>query len=276
MKHRIKDFANLVSKRVSLNLVLATIFMRNIITSFILILLTFSTNAQLFDADSFFKGTYDKSFARKHKIKQVSVDISIDGKKISLYILQFDRKGFLRKQTILDSLQKNVNDYTFSYNKHGDQIARINVAHDLNKTYKETFLKTYNGSYLVTEKSSELLFLTKYLYNSIGQLKETRTLIGTDTINTSTKISNYNYDSTGNLLSIKDKIVNPNGSSNDLETTTFSYNTNGKIVAIKRENAPTYYITYDQNGLIKLKSIKMPDDLGSLEIVDNYSYSYWK
>ena len=54
--------------------------MRHFISIGILILLTSSTNAQLADADAFFKGTYDKAFIRKHKIKQVLVDIFITGK----------------------------------------------------------------------------------------------------------------------------------------------------------------------------------------------------
>ena len=250
--------------------------MRHFITIVILILLTFSTNAQLSDGDAFFKGTYDKAFISKHKIKQVSVDIFIDGKKSTFYIFQFDKKGLLKKQTILDSSRQKVNDYTFKYNKYGDQIERTNIAHDLNKTYKVTFLKTYNGSHLVSEKSSELPFLTEYSYNSKGQLKETRTISGSDILNNLKRISNYNYDTTGNLRTIENIIVNTNGSTNVLETTTFSYDTHGKIVSIIRDNAPTYYISYDSNGFIKSKRIKMPEDLGRLEIIDNYSYSFWK
>jgi hypothetical protein len=255
---------------------LAAIFMRNFISIGILILLTSSTNAQLSDADAFFKGTYDKAFIRKHKIKQVFVDIFIDGKKSTFYIFQFDKKGLLKKQTILDSSQNNVNDYIFKYNKYGDQIERTNIAYDLNKTYKVTFLKKYNGSQLVSDKSSDLPFLTEYSYNSKGQIKETSTISGWDSLNNSKQISIYNYDTTGKLRTIKDLIVTSNGSTNVLETTTFTYDTSGRIVSVFRDNAPAYYISYDSNFLIKSKRTKMPEDLGSLEIIDNYSYSFWK
>lgn len=250
--------------------------MRNFISICILILLTSSANAQLSDADAFFKGTYDKAFIRKQKIKEVFVDILIDGKKSSVYIFQFDKKGLLNKQTILDSLGKNVNDYIFKYNKYGGQIERTTIAYNLKKTYKETFLKTYNGSKLVSDKSSDLPFLTEYFYNSKGQIKETITAIGWDSLNNSKRISIYNYDTSGKLQSIKDLIVNSNGSTNVLETTTFTYDINGRIVYVFRNNSPSYYISYDSNFLIKSKSIKMPKDLGGLEIIDNYSYSFWK
>jgi hypothetical protein len=238
--------------------------------------LSSSTNAQLYDADAFFKGTYDKAFIRKHKIKQVFVDIFINGKKSTFYIFQFDKKGFLKKQTILDSLRKNVNDYIFKYNKYGDQIERINIAYDLNKTYKVTFLKNYKGSQLVSDKSSELSFLTIYSYNSKGQIKETSTISRWDSLNKSKRISIYNYGTTGKLLTIKDLIVNSNGTSNVLETTTFAYDTNGRIVSVFRDNAPAYYLSYDNNSLIKSKRIKMPEDLGGLEMIDKYSYSFWE
>lgn len=250
--------------------------MKHFISIGILLLLTSTANAQLSDADAFFKGTYDKAFIRKHKIKEVFVDILIDGKKSSFYIFRFDKNGLLKKQTILDSLGKNENDHIFKYNKYGDQIERTTFSYNLNKTYKETFLKTYNGSKLVSDKSSDLPFLTEYSYNSKGQIKETSTAIGWDSLNNSKRISIYNYDTTGKLQSIKDQIVNSNGSINVLETTTFTYDINGRIVYVFRNNAPAYYISYDSNFLIKSKRIKMPEDLGSLEIIDNYSYSFWK
>ena len=228
------------------------------------------------DADAFFKGTYDKLLIKKHKVKQVFVDIFIDGKKSTNYIFQFDKKGLLNNQIILDSSQKKVNDYIFKYNKYGDQIERTNIAYKLNKTYKVIFLKTYKGSQLVSEKSSDLPSLTEYSYNSKGQVLETRTTLGWDSLNKSNRISIYNYDTTGKLQTIKDLIVNSNNSTNVLETTTFTYDTKGRIVTISRDNASTYYVSYYKNGLIKSKKIKMPEEFDNLEIIDNYSYSFWK
>lgn len=250
--------------------------MRHFISICILFFLTTTTKAQLSDADAFFKGTYDKVLIKKHKVKQVFVNIFIDGKKSTHYIFQFDKKGLLKKQIILDSSRKNVNDYIFKYNKYGDQIERTNIAYDLNKTYKVTFLKTYKGSQLVSDKSSDLPSLTEYYYNSKGQILETSTILGWDSLNKSNKISIYNYDTTGKLQTIKDLIVNSNSSANVLETTTYTYDTYGRIVSVFRDNAPAYYINYDSNFLIKSKRIKMPEDLGGLEIIDNYSYSFWK
>ena len=248
--------------------------MRHFISIVILILSTYSAYAQLSDADAFLNGTYDKTHIKKSKVKQVSVEIFIDGKKSTLYIFQFDNKGLLKKQTVFNSWRKKLSDFTFKYNKYGDQIERTKIDYELNKTSIVTFSKTYNGFFLVSEKSSQLPISTNYTYNSKGQIKEKFTLSSWDSINNAKRMSIYNYDTAGNLQTIKDLVINADGSTNLLETTTFLYETNGRIVSVLRENASTYYISYYSNCLIKSKRIKMPEDFGNLEIIENYTYSF--
>lgn len=251
--------------------------MRHLITIGIFLLIAFSANAQLNDADAFMNGSYDKAFIKKHKIKGVSVDIFIDGKKSTFYFFSFDKNGLLKKQTILDSLRKNVNDYIFKYNQYKDQTEIMTIDYDLNKTYKETFQNSYNNSHLIIKKSNELPYRTEEnSYNLKGQKIQTKIIQGSDTLNSTKQVLNYTYNKAGKLQSIKKSIINLNSSTDITGTVLFCYGKNGKIDSIKRNDAPTYYINYNKNGFIKSKKIKLSEDLDGIEMVDKYNYSFWK
>ncbi|MDB5229209.1 MAG: hypothetical protein JWN76_14 [Chitinophagaceae bacterium] len=239
-------------------------------------MLTFAGYAQLQDADAFFSGGYNKKYVKDNGIKQIAVDIFIGGSLSSFYLLEFDKNGFLKKQTILDSMRHKVSDYFFKYNQYGDQIERTEVDYDLNKTYKTSFSKAYMSGHLVSEKSSELPLLTKYSYNSKGQKIQAITIFASGTTSSETRISYYTYNRAGKLQSTKEAILNPDGTSHVIQTTTFSYDPNGNIVSVIRDHAPTWFIRYDKKGFLKSKKIKMSEDPGGFEMIDNYHYTLWK
>lgn len=249
--------------------------MKKIILVLLSIILTQLTNAQLSDSDAFFSGTYDRMFIKSNKIKQINIETRIEKNKSSYHIFNFDKKGYLKKQTVLDSSWNTINIYKFKYNNYGDQIERTTIVSDANKINKVTFIKTYKDSILISEKSSELPFLTEYTYNSNGNIKEKTTISNWDSLNNSKRILFYNYDTTNNLQNIEESMVYSDGTKNILKTTTFSYDSNGKVVSIERTNSSTYYFSYESNGFIKSKRIEMPDEYGKLEILETYCYIFW-
>lgn len=250
--------------------------MKHFLTTFILLLITFTAYAQLSDTDIFLYGNYDKDYLSNNKIKEITVDMFINREKSTFYIFQFDRKGLLKKHTILNSTRKKVNTYDYRYNNNGDIIESINVDYNLKKKYKAYFEKIYKDSLLVSDKSKELLYLTEYFYNLNGQKTQAKTTLGADTLTGTKYILDYEYDKTGKMTSIKEIAIDNNGNINFRRKTTFSYDINGKIIAVIRDNAPTYFISYYKNGLLKSKKVTMPEDLGGFEIVDNFNYNFWK
>jgi hypothetical protein len=236
-------------------------------------LFSYSINAQLQDANAFFNGTYDKNLFRKERVKQVIVENFAEGTKSSYAIYKFNRQGFLKKLTTLDTVRKKTAVFIFKYNKYGDQVERTNIDYRLSKTYKATFQRIYHGNKLVSEKSSELPFwVKKYSYNLTGQLSEMATIMVTDTTNSLSRISKYYYDSTGKLQTIKVFLGNVDTPRNILDTTSFLYDKNGRIVSVLRHEGATYHVIYRIDGLIQFKTTKMPEEFGNIELTEKYRY----
>lgn len=250
--------------------------MKYFITICILTLMTISNFAQLLNADGFFNGSYDKKYINGNKIKQIRINTILGGKKSSFFIFDFDKKGFLQKQTIFDKHGKKVNGFVFKYNKYQDQIERINMDYSLKKIYKVSFSKEYNNSLLVREKSSEFPFVINYFYNSQKQKIETKTFLDLDTANSSKRIFYFTYDLKGKLQQTKEILMSADGISNPISTTNYFYNKNGRIISFQKDNSPLYFINYDKKGLIKSTTFKMAEEFSKLEFIDNYNYSFWK
>ncbi len=232
---------------------------------------------QLNDSDAFFNGSYDKSYALKQKIKQVNVTNYIDSNKTSFSIFDFDNNGFMRKLTIFDKTMKKVSDYTFIYNKQGDQIEIINVDYDLNKTDTVVFNKTYDGTLLIQETSSELPFLTKHIYNDSRRKVQSITFLSRDTTISSKRVSFYSYDTNGKLKGIQETYIESNNATPvSTGTTEFIYDKSGSIPVVMRSGKPNYILSYDKQGFLKSKTVKMIEDLGGLTIEEKYSYIFWK
>lgn len=243
----------------------------------LLLLLHFNLSAQVNDADAFFNGSYDKDQLRKNKVRQINVDISIDGKKTTRYIFEFDRKGLLQKQTITDNSGKKINDYIFTYNEHGDLISRKNTAYELGKTYETSFNKRYAGSKLVSETSSELPYSTWYGYNPQGQKLLAITYLGNDTINDPKRNMSYHYDPAGKLiLMVQTLSTSKNIHPTDSVITKFSYDNSGKLSTINRNGQTEYRFVYDSKGLLKSRETIIADGWNDSRIIDEFNYSYWK
>lgn len=165
---------------------------------------------QLNDADAFFNGRYDKNYALVLKIKQVNVTNYIDSNKSSYFIFDFNKKGFLKKQTILDKTLKKVSEYTYIYNKKGDQIERINVDYELNTIDTVKFNRTYDGLLLIQEKSSELPFLTKHFYNDSKRKIQSISFLSNDTKHSLKRVSSYIYDPNGKLKIVQESYIETN------------------------------------------------------------------
>jgi len=250
--------------------------MRHFIT-IVFCFLSIALFGQLNDSDAFFNGSYDKTFARVHKIKQVNVTTFIDSNKSSFSIFDFDNQGFMTKQTIFDTTLKKINDYTFTYNKKGDQIERINVDYDLNKTYTVTFDNTYNGSLLIQETSSKNPFLTKHIYNDSVRKVQSITFLSRDTTISSKRLSSYYYDTNGKLKSIKETYIESyNSTPVSIGSTEFIYDEAGNISVVMRAGKPNFILSHDKDSFLKSKTVKMPDDLGGLTIMEIYSYVFWE
>ncbi|MEN9963307.1 MAG: hypothetical protein RL582_402 [Bacteroidota bacterium] len=245
--------------------------------SLIFSLLSGTLFGQLNDSDAFFNGSYDKTYILEHKIKQVYVTNDIDSNKTSFSIFDFDNNGFLIKQTILDKNLKNVNDYTFIYNNQGDQIERINVAYDVNRTDTVIFYKTYDGPLLIQETSSELPFLTKNIYNENKRKVQSITFLSKDTALSSKRVSFYSYDKNGKLKGIQETYIETNiVTPVSAGTTEFKYDESGNISVVMQSGKPDYILSYDKDGFLKSKTFKIKVDLGGLTIEEKYSYIFWK
>lgn len=250
--------------------------MKLILSTTIFLLVSLTLCGQANDADAFFSGNYNKAFIRKHKIRQVIVENHIPGRKSSRQLFDFDRQGLLKKQTVLDSSGRKVNEYFFIYNLQADQVERKNIAYELNNTYTVTFKKTYNGLQLLKETSSEPPSVTEHIYNSRGQRIRSVTTFGSDSTLVVKRIFQFSYDAKGRLVS-KEMSVSQNGSeSAGREMTIYSYDAHGNLISINRENAAACQFSYGKNGLLNFRKIKMREEMEALEILDKYTYRFWK
>jgi YD repeat-containing protein len=232
---------------------------------------------QLNDADAFFNGNYDKVFVRNHNIKQVTVKTYINERNSLRFVLEFGSNGFLEKQTVFDSSDKKMDDYLFTYNKHGDQIERKNIAYRSNKTYIATFNKTYNGLQLVHETSSELPFVTTYTYDEKGKKVQSTVFLTPDTSMSAKRITLYTYDSEGKLTGGQETYIE-NKSSLPISAgkTTYIYDGAGNITDVIRKEKANYKLSYSADGLLQSKTTKMPEEFSKIQIVEKYSYTFWK
>ena len=243
-------------------------------------IIIFFVNLTLFgqvnDADAFFTGSYDKSFVHQHKIKQVHVDIYIEGNKSAEYILDFNYLGFLTKQTIFDKRGKIGNEYLFRNNKEGDPIERITISHEFDKLDTVTFTKIYEAGQLVQEASSQLPFVTSHTYNTKGKRIQSTTFLEIDTSMSAKRIFFYIYDTKGKLKSIREDYVARSSSTPvRIGLTEYIYDDANNITSILREGKANYSFSYYEDGLLKEKTVKMPEDFSGLNIVDKYSYIFW-
>ena len=246
------------------------------ITTIIFFFINLTLFGQVNDADAYFTGIYDKRFVQNHKIKQVIAQVYIDRTKSSVHIFDFNRLGFLETLSIFDKSDKIVNEYLFRNNKEGDQIERISINHEFNETDTVTFTKIYKGGQLVQEASSQLPFVTKHVYNTKGKRIQSTTFLEIDTSGSGKRMFFYTYDISGTLKSILETYVASSSSKPvKIGHTEYIYDGANNITSILREGKANYSFSYYEDGLLKDKTVKAPEDFSGLNIVDKYSYIFW-
>lgn len=241
-------------------------------------LLIFNINvyAQPLNTDAFFEGNYDVDYLRSKKIKNITIDIFINGKKTLIHSLAFDKQGLLTTYQTSDDTAKKLNTHLFIYNDKGHRIEYTRVDHESKEQQKVNFTNIYKGSLLISQQSEELFSITKFAYNSKGQKTNVKKLVGPDTTLASKIISDYGYDPRGKLQSVVTTFIDNYGHINSKSKEIFIYDNKGKLQYVKREEDPTYLITFDKKGLLKSQKQTMPEELGGFEILDEYRYSFWK
>ncbi|WP_461789099.1 hypothetical protein [Pedobacter sp.] len=250
--------------------------MKYLLSFSLLLVVRLAACAQLVDLEAFFEGDYDKDYIRTKKIKTISVNFFIKDKKTLIQFFEFDNKGILRSCKVTDSIGKNTNTYLFEYYQYGNKKEYTHIDHEIGEKQTMHFTNIYEGSVLISQQSKELFSITKFAYNLKGQKTSVKKILGLDTALAGKMISDYDYDQRGKLKSITTKFVDNYGHINSKRKELFIYNNEGKLQYIKREEDPTYLITFDQKGLLKSRKQKVPEDLGGFEIADEYQYSFWK
>lgn len=248
-----------------------------IIIAILCFFLTFTLYGQVNDADAFFSGDYNKAFISSRNISRVSVETFINGSKSARSIFEFDSNGLLTKQTIFDSSGKKINGYLFKYNRYGHQTERKNIAYELNKTFTTSFRKTYSGLNLVEETSSEFPFITTYLYDEKGKKIQATIYIAKDTVTSAKRVSLFAYDAKGKLTAIDEAYIeNKSAAPVNTGKTIYVYDEAGNITEVIREGKAGYALSYTADGLLKSKTIKMPEEFSPVNIIESYRYTYRK
>lgn len=250
--------------------------MKRLVFTLLLLIIRSSLIAQVLDKLSLFNTDYDKAFIKKHHIQQIIIHSTIGGQKSSVFLFDFDKNGLLEKESISDSLNRKINDYLFKYNEYGDLIERNNNNYEFGKSYSESFTKTYEGGLLVCNRWSLMPYTLKYTYYPDGRLKQSVSSMGEDSLNSAKSFKIYNYDSFGVLQSIEEAIESQSGNLNVIEKTIISRDSKGRIIAINKLNGFQSVIAYDMKGFIKTIRLKMTEDFGNIEVLDDYEFVFWK
>lgn len=250
--------------------------MKHVLFCISLLLIASSLLAQVMDVLSLFNADYDKAFIKKHKIRQVIIRTAVHKYKPTVALFEFDKNGFLQKESISDSLNRKISDYWFKYNEYGDLSERRKYDYELGKSYTDSFTNTYEGSLLVSNRWSLMPYTINYTYYPDGRLKQSVTSSGFDSYYNNKAFKFYNYDSLGVLQSIHEAVEISPGNLNIIEKTEFARDSKGRIIAINKLVGYDSVITYDKKGLIKTRRVKLTEDFGNVEELDEYEFVFWK
>ena len=99
----------------------------------------------------------------------------------------------------------------------------------------------------------------------------------TDSSQAQMLVLHYKYDSTGQLI-IVNKILDIGNTPNPaiIGSTEYFYDAYKKVIKIIKDQRYKSKLDYNNLGLLEKKSLQMPEELGSVEIFDTYSYSFWE
>jgi len=284
----------------------------------IIALLLFSTVfafGQIVNDDlSFFSYNYDKEILKRNKVKTVTIELILsDGNKSSKSIYHFDKEGYLEKQVIKSEKGNILREFYFKRNSNNDLTSRIQKDYEHNRNDTVLYFKYYENNNLIKDSSSEIPISYCYEYNPKRKLIKTvinsnfglgnktkrvivYTLDSLDRISNSkeTVFQNEN-DSTGTLYSDRDFIYHKNGKlEKEIEklnskyswiankgSINYVYDNFGNLTHLIRTNAASYVYTYNKEGLVLTRKMKLKTELDyfddkaiKIETFDKYSYTF--
>lgn len=231
----------------------------------------------------------------------------MDTNNLPTTVFYFDKKGFLEKQSIFDSIGNEQSRFLFKFNKYRDLPQRITVPFDNYKADTFVAKKDYNNKRVLKESSTYSPLTTEHFYNKKGDRIRTVHPYNNGYINLSRRIVDYEYDEEGKLVHVKDKISS--GSSDKIEqwmsdrtityignkmqkvveripngeiptnkgNLVYSYDKSGNLISIESDTVVSYYFDYDNKGLLKSKREKFPegfDTLSDAKIINEYTYTF--
>ena len=256
---------------------------------------------------NFFSYNYDKSILKRNKVETVTIETFYSDRVSSTKaIYHFDNQGLLKKQIILDSTGIALNEFYFITNSHEDLVTRIKKDYPSNKVDTVFYVKSYEKDKLIKDSSSDIPLSYNYEYNKAGKLSRTIIYSYFDLVNKKRRIILNRFDSSGKVINISEtvyqnendltgslfsnrdisynqtgkivkeseKLNNANSFLGNYGTIIYGYNSKGKLVKVLRENAASYFYTYNHQGLIKSQKMIMKIDDTKVETLSKYTYTF--
>ena len=266
------------------------------------------------DNQTFFDYTYDKTIIKTNKIKTVTIEMSFSGSKSSSKsTYHFDKDGLLTKQSIVDSGGKLLREYYFLTNSHGDLIYLIENDYQYKRVDTVKYFKTYSDDKLIKDSSSQLPISYNYEYGLNGNIFKTVIIsnfglgyyskrVSINKFDSLNRISNsvetvfqneidttgiinsdryYFYNKNGKIVKEVEKLNSNYSSMANKGSINYSYDQNGNLTEILRNNVASYYYTYNDKGLItkrrmniKLDRDDILDKAIKVKSFDKFSYTF--
>jgi hypothetical protein len=223
----------------------------------------------------FFNGDYDKQYIRQHNIKSIRVADFISNTEAGYKVFQFDTAGLLIDEVIFDKDGKRVTTFSFVFNHHGDLTERRSLAEDSTVLYTYTFQREYADSGTVFERSGDVPYLVKYIYDKINCKTAKIIYTNADTLKGEKQIEYYKYDSNKRLIAVEKVFVEESGKAGVIEMNLFTYDKH-KIIITKKERLTSYsYFFFNKEGLLESTTNKLSGEFNKLETQEKYSYTFW-
>ena len=266
------------------------------------------------DDQNFLNYTYDKSIIKSNKVKTVTIEMSFkDGKISAKSIFYFDKDGLLTKQSVVDTSGKLLREFCFLTNSYRDLIYRIQHDYEYNHVDTVKYFKSYLGDKLIKDSSSVQPISYNYEYGLNGKIFKTvivsnfglgnyrkRVTINkfeslnrmsnsietvyqnaNDTIGIIFSDRDYYYSKDGRIESEVEKLNSKNSWMANKGSIKYSYDQNGNLKEILRDNAASCSFIYNGKGLITKKIMYMKfgsDDFieteTKIETFDKFSYTF--
>ncbi|MBN8663506.1 MAG: hypothetical protein J0L83_02980 [Chitinophagales bacterium] len=237
---------------------------------------TFQSFSQVNDTDAFFEGRHDKKIFKANRIQQIKAIVTVGNFKPSTFIYEFDKKGYLLKQSVFDRNGKIINEYIFKNNKYGDQLKRINISYSIQRTDTTLFDKKYKRKLLIQESVIGGSGKTVHFYHN-KKKTESITYYSNDTSSSDKLHTSYIYDTKNRLINISERIF-PLLSTEPIliRTTTYTYDSLNMVTHANKLGGATYQYSYKENGLLESKTEIISGDYNNILVVEQYSYTFWK